>query len=131
MHRLCIALLLLLAGVSVSASAQSCPVDHPRSRDLAERFLTLPGYAQDRQAVGTVGYSPGDLRVLGAADTQVCDRIRQTITAQPGWEWTAYQVGNKYFVAMRRITPPGGYRLGFSPLTVLDRSFKILGAFGM
>jgi hypothetical protein len=102
----------------------SCPADHPDSRELVNRFLSLSGFAADRTELGLGGVSPASARVLSDASDAVCDQFKSQIDASgtTGWDWTAYEVGSYYFVAFRRTD--GELHLGHVPLYIFTTNMQ-------
>jgi hypothetical protein len=116
---------------SYGTAAASCPADNPSGREMSTRFLTREAYAADRAALGLSGVAPGSIRVLAdATDPAACQWFAANLNPrlQPNWYWTAYQVGNHYFVGYRYQSPDGSLRLGLSPAYVYDKSYRqVLG----
>jgi hypothetical protein len=120
----------------MAASLQTgCPVDHPTSRAIAERFLTRATYAADRQQVGIAGYSAADLRLLtDSSDADQCARFAALLggTGMTGeWQWSIYKVGAVYLVATHHVRSEGGYSMEMLPLVVFDANLKPVIGFGM
>jgi hypothetical protein len=127
-----LALAALCTNPPAAAAQAGCPADHPISRALTGRFLTMPAYAEDRQASGTSSYMPTQVRLLTTdADAAVCQHLAAFVQPKPGWEWSAYQVGSVYLVAFRHVQTDGGYHMEFLPLAVLDANFNVLAYVGM
>jgi hypothetical protein len=129
-------MLALLLTLSAGAALQAaCPADHPTSRAIAERFVTMSAYAADRQQIGIAGYTPADLHLLtDSSDADMCARFATYLggTGMTGeWQWSIYKLGAVYVVAGRHARSDGGYHMEFLPLYVFDSNLNPLASIGM
>lgn len=120
--------LLLFAAPARTPLPAICPADAEGTRAVAERFLVRSTFAAVRDSLALTGKGPADLRPLNdAADAHACQRLTEmfgTPAQNSDWRWSAYQIGNYYMVAFRRVRQEGSpKRIGWSPFYVLDLGF--------
>jgi hypothetical protein len=125
----------LVTVLMVVSLQNACPVDHPTSRAIAERFVTMSAYATDRQQIGIAGTTPADLHLLtDSSDADMCARFATYLggTGMTGeWQWSIYKLGAVYVVAGRHVRSDGGLHMEFLPLYVFDSNFNPLASIAM
>lgn len=126
--------LLLLTSRAAGGQTTVCPPEHPFARRIAEKMLTSPGLAREREETGIDTLGTGDLRLLtDSRDAATCLRLNGLLGASgryPEWRWTAYQVGTFYLISYRRLTPDGKMPHHF-PLMILDANLNQLNIFAL
>ncbi|HEX8362421.1 MAG TPA: hypothetical protein VF613_20040 [Longimicrobium sp.] len=128
------AALALMISPGHSQPTLGCPADDPRTRAVAERFLTRRSYAAYRDTLVLAESTKTDLRPLvSGVDDAACQRLLEKFgpPAGPDWIWSGYRLGGYYIIAYRRVLAPGRLRLGWSPLYILDLNFNGVSAFMM
>lgn len=123
--------------------ASQCTSETETGRRLVFAFATQPTRARPA-SIPVVGAE--QVRLLtNPADSGVCAQLFNVFwgqwqnpdEAKPEWRWTFYQVGDLYYVIAHRTTPPVrrnadgtlNVSLSWSPLYVMDRSYRIIGSF--
>jgi hypothetical protein len=132
--------LLMVSGTSGDigrgdSASLPCPGEVPRTRALVEKLLTEPAYETARQEVNLIGVQPAQVRLLtDATDANTCWALNAKFGgagASGRWQWSYYNVGDKYFVVMQYAQSGNTFRAGLVPLIILDGNLNQVGGYAM
>jgi|SRR5882724_9877459 len=117
--------------ISVLADSAICPPDSSVTRGAVLKFLTSPGFADDRTQLGITVADTANLRVLvDSTDVAACQWFRQQITVPTDRPRTSayYRVGGFFFIpSVPRCAPC----LWHGGLAVFDTTFTLKKALGI
>jgi len=118
-----------------SGGSLPCPVEAPRTRALVVKLLTSPEYETARQQINLVGVDPSQVRLLAdATDANTCGSLNAEFGgagASGSWQWSYYNVRDRYFVVMHYVQSGNTFRAGLVPLIVLDGNLNQVGGYTM
>lgn len=102
-----------------------CPLDIPRGETKVRRFLVDSAYGVLRDSVGLSASDTAGLRLLtDATDASTCASIAQRLPPDSTLSEAYYQAGGKFLIPTARSRPS---RIsGFTPMAVLDSSYRVL-----
>jgi hypothetical protein len=122
---------LICFGTGAASAQVGCPSEHEPGHRATVGFITSPQFAAIRRRL-SFHAQPEDIRVLTMReDSAACAKLNSMIGeshyTHPPYRRSYYRAGGFYFIAFRQELKAGTpFRMGHSPLIVLDSEFKLV-----